>query len=153
MKGRDALALSSGILFGIGLALSGMTNPNKVKNFLDFSGTWDPSLAFVMGGALLVATVGFRVVLRRPQPLYAPKFQLPTATDLDARLIAGSMIFGIGWGLSGYCPGPVVTSLSTFSTGAVAVFAALAAGMLAHDLTLGHARRNKTETRDSTASS
>ncbi|MFA5940318.1 MAG: DUF6691 family protein [Sinimarinibacterium sp.] len=143
MTGRDAIALLSGTLFGIGLAVSGMTDPNKVKNFLDLAGTWDPSLAFVMGAALLVATPGFRLVLRQPRPLYAAMFQLPNATDLDVRLIAGSAIFGIGWGLGGYCPGPAITSLSTFSSGSLLVFVSMAGGMLLHDLTLGQVQKQR----------
>ncbi|MEQ1437767.1 YeeE/YedE family protein [Fontimonas sp. SYSU GA230001] len=143
MNGRDVISLLSGTLFGVGLAVAGMTDPDKVKNFLDLAGTWDPSLSFVMGAALLVVTPGYRLVFRRPWPLYAERFQLPTATDLDARLIGGSAIFGIGWGLGGYCPGPAVTSLSTFSSGALLVFLAMAAGMLLHDLTLGQIERQK----------
>lgn len=109
--GASAVALASGAIFGVGLALAGMTRPEKVRGFLDFFGAWDPSLAFVMGGAVLVHAVAFRLVTRRSSPVFAPRFALPTRRDLDARLLGGAAIFGVGWGLGGYCPGPGLTSL------------------------------------------
>jgi uncharacterized membrane protein YedE/YeeE len=103
--------LLAGLLFGTGLILSGMANPAKVQNFLDLFGTWDPSLAFVMGGAIMVTTPGFWLVHKRATPLFHDMFHLPTRTDFDARLIAGAATFGVGWGLGGFCPGPALTSL------------------------------------------
>lgn len=105
------VALLCGGLFGFGLALSDMINPAKVLNFLDVAGAWDPSLALVMGGALLVTVPGFALVLRRPVPLFATAFSLPTRHELDARLIGGASLFGLGWGLSGLCPGPAIAGL------------------------------------------
>ena len=102
----------AGALFGIGLLISKMTNPSKVLAFLDIFGDWDPSLAFVMGGALLVTLVGYRLVLRRTAPIYAPKFRLPTRSDIDGRLVSGAALFGIGWSLAGLCPGPALASLA-----------------------------------------
>ncbi|WP_316013523.1 DUF6691 family protein [Roseobacter sp. HKCCA0434] len=116
-----------GLLFGLGISLSGMANPAKVLNFFDLAGTWDPSLAFVMGGALIVAFLGFRTVLARPAPAFAPAFQLPTRRDLDARLIGGAAIFGIGWGIAGFCPGGALPALGT---GRVEIFAFVAAAAL-----------------------
>lgn len=100
-----------GLIFGFGLMLSGMTDPAKVQNFLDISGTWDPSLAFVMGGAILVTATGYAFVRRRKAPLLEPSFQIPSSQTLDWRLVVGSALFGIGWGLGGFCPGPALTSL------------------------------------------
>lgn len=100
----------SGLIFGLGLVISGMVNPAKVLNFLDVAGTWDPSLALVMGGALVVTFIGYRLVLGRETPFFEGKFQLPTKTTLDARLIGGSALFGVGWGLAGFCPGPAITA-------------------------------------------
>ena len=98
-------AFAVGLIFGTGILLSGMGNPAKVLNFFDLAGTWDPSLMFVMGGALAVTFVGYRLVFRMKQPVLATSFSLPTKTDLDARLIGGAAIFGIGWGIAGFCPG------------------------------------------------
>lgn len=123
--------LALGLLFGVGLIVSGMSNPAKVLNFLDLAGTFDPSLAFVMGGAVLVAFVGFRLVLVRERPLLAPRFQLPTRTDIDTRLIVGPALFGIGWGLGGFCPGPAFTALSLAAPGTLAFVPAMLAGMWA----------------------
>ena len=123
--------LALGLLFGVGLIVSGMSNPAKVLNFLDLAGTFDPSLAFVMGGAVLVAFVGFRLVLAREKPLLAPRFQLPTRTDIDARLIVGPALFGIGWGLGGFCPGPAFTALSLAAPGTLVFIPAMLAGMWA----------------------
>jgi len=108
---RLLLSLVAGALFGVGLAVARMTDPLKVLNFLDPAGDWDPSLAFVMGGAVLVTITAFRVVLRRPAPLWAERFYLPTATAVDRQLILGAALFGIGWGLTGYCPGPALAGV------------------------------------------
>lgn len=107
------MALCVGLLFGFGLSLGGMTQPAVVLGFLDIFGHWNPQLAFVMGGAVLTTMIGFRLVWKRSRPLFDEKFQLPTAKDLDFRLVAGSATFGIGWGLGGYCPGPALASLSS----------------------------------------
>lgn len=100
----------SGLVFGLGLALSGMINPAKVLNFLDLAGQWDPSLALVMASALAVTFAGYRLVLGRETPYFEGRFQLPTARDIDAKLLGGAAIFGVGWGLAGFCPGPVLTA-------------------------------------------
>ncbi|WP_186387871.1 DUF6691 family protein [Stappia sp. TSB10P1A] len=100
-----------GLLFGTGILLSGMANPAKVLNFFDIAGTFDPSLAFVMGAALIVTVIGYRLVMARPAPVLAAGFSLPGTTRLDLRLIGGSALFGIGWGLAGFCPGGVVPAL------------------------------------------
>lgn len=122
-------ALLSGALFGVGLAISGMANPAKVIGFLDVAGDWDPTLIFVMGGALLVALVAFRFVLRRDRPVLDEGFSLPKRTDVDGRLVGGASLFGIGWGLSGFCPGPAVVGLTTGLPAVLAFFAAMLAGM------------------------
>lgn len=106
-------ALFTGIVFGTGIAVSGMMNPAKVLNFFDVAGTWDPSLAFVMGGALVVTFLGYRLTWRRAAPLFGDRFQLPTSTAIDARLVGGSAIFGIGWGIAGFCPGAAIPALGT----------------------------------------
>jgi uncharacterized protein len=100
-----------GIIFGTGIALSGMANPAKVLNFFDIAGSWDPSLAFVMGGALLVTFIGYRLVLPRKAPLFDSSFHLPTSKLIDARLVGGAAIFGLGWGISGFCPGGALPAL------------------------------------------
>lgn len=120
-----------GLLFGIGLVISGMADPAKVLNFLDLAGSWDPSLAFVMGGAVIVAFFGYRVVLSRKRPLMAADFQLPKRSAIDGRLVAGAAIFGLGWGLGGFCPGPALTSLGLAETGTLVFVPAMFAGMLA----------------------
>ena len=109
---RLIAALCAGALFGAGLTLAGMVNPLKVLNFLDFAGNWDPSLALVMGSGLLITLVTFRFVLARPAPVLADQFTLPTKLNIDPPLMIGSALFGIGWGLAGYCPGPAVAALS-----------------------------------------
>lgn len=122
-----------GLIFGLGLIVSGMSNPAKVLNFLDFAaigtGMWDASLAFVMAGAIAVTFVGFKLALKRSQPIMAEKFHLPTGEDIDARVIAGPAIFGIGWGLSGFCPGPAITALGFGTKAAVIFVVAMLAGM------------------------
>ena len=107
----NIFSLISGVLFGFGLAISGMINPAKIVGFLDITGNWDPSLAFVMGGAVFVTAVTFRVVLNRPAPMFTNKFELPSKVDLDGKLIFGAAIFGIGWAVSGLCPGPAISSI------------------------------------------
>lgn len=119
-----------GLLFGLGIVMSGMANPAKVLNFFDVVGTWDPSLAFVMGGALVVTFLGYRIVLRRPRPVQGDRFHLPTASRIDASLIGGSAVFGVGWGLSGFCPGGVVPALGTGRLEPMLFVAALVAGIL-----------------------
>lgn len=103
----------TGLIFGIGISISGMSNPAKVINFFDFAGTWDPSLLFVMASALVVTFIGYRLVLRQPAPLLEQRFNLPTNRKLDARLIGGSAVFGIGWGIAGFCPGGALPALGT----------------------------------------
>ena len=122
-----AIALASGLLFGFGLALSQMTDPNKVLNFLDVTGHWDPSLGLVMGGALLVTLPGFAWVRRRTRAQPGPATQAP-ATRIDRRLLAGSALFGIGWGIAGYCPGPALANLARGSGEAIVFVLALLAG-------------------------
>jgi uncharacterized membrane protein YedE/YeeE len=121
----------SGLIFGLGLTISGMINPAKVISFLDVAGDWDPSLAFVMLGAVAVTFVGYRGVLRRSQPLFAPTFTLPARRDVDVQLLLGAVIFGVGWGLGGYCPGPALAGLGFGKTGTMAFIAAMLAGMVA----------------------
>ncbi len=124
-------ALLSGLLFGLGLALSGMVNPMKVQNFMDVFGTWDPSLLFVMGGGLATALIGYRFVLKRPAPLYERAFHLPATSGIDTRLIAGAVLFGLGWGLTGFCPGPAIASLVFGFWPSVYLVLAMAIGMTA----------------------
>lgn len=118
-----------GLLFGAGLVVSGMANPAKVLNFLDLFGSWDPSLAFVMGGAVIVAFIGFRLVFRRTKPILSQTFHLPTRRDIDARVVVGPAIFGIGWGLGGFCPGPALAALGFGATGTLAFVPAMVLGM------------------------
>jgi len=128
-----AAAFAIGVLFGLGLTISQMVSPEKILNFLDLAGNWDPSLLFVMVAAVAVTFIGYRWVLARPTPLLGDRFQVPTRTDLDARLIAGAALFGLGWGVAGYCPGPAVTALSLGDAKTFAFVAAMLAGMLAYN--------------------
>jgi uncharacterized protein len=121
--------LFAGALFGLGLTISGMVNPQKVIGFLDLAGNWDPTLAVVFSGALLVTIPAFRLIFKRPHPVLADEFELPTNKDVDARLLAGSAIFGVGWGLGGFCPGPAVTALASGLTPVFVFVAAMVAGM------------------------
>jgi uncharacterized membrane protein YedE/YeeE len=124
-------ALLIGAIFGLGIALSGMANPAKVLNFFDIAGTWDPSLAFVMFPAMLTAMVGYRLVLARPKPLLMPSYSLPDTTRIDASLIGGSALFGIGWGIAGFCPGGTIPALGLGHTGPFVFLFAMAGGILA----------------------
>jgi len=124
------LAAASGALFGVGLLISGMTQPAKVVGFLDVTGAWDPSLAFVIGGAITVYSVLFRLTGRRSDPWLDLKFHLPTRNDVDLSLIAGAAVFGIGWGLGGLCPGPGLVAAASGSLPALAFVAAMIVGML-----------------------
>lgn len=126
---QNAIALFSGALFGLGLAISGMTQPAKVIGFLDIFGAWDPALAFVMGGAVVVYGVGFALLKGRDRAIFAPVMQIPTRRDIDPRLIGGALLFGAGWGLGGFCPGPALTSLATGLGGVLAFVGAMLVGM------------------------
>jgi uncharacterized membrane protein YedE/YeeE len=128
-------ALGAGFLFGIGLWVSGMANPKKVLGFLDVAGDWDASLMLVMGGAVAVTAIAFRFVLARPKPLFAEKFHVPDRKSVDVPLVAGAALFGIGWGIAGYCPGPALTALTTLSAESMVFVAAMiAGGLLQHAL-------------------
>jgi uncharacterized protein len=127
------VALLSGIAFGIGLILSGMVNPAKVLAFLDITGQWDPSLAFVMAGAVLVGYFAFKSVKRREQTLLSASIHLPTSSKVDSRLILGSLVFGIGWGLAGICPGPGLVLAASGHSGAIVFVVAMLLGMLIFD--------------------
>ncbi len=127
---KNLVSLLAGAVFGFGLALSQMTDPEKVIGFLDFSGHWDPTLALVLAGAVLVTLISFRFILRREQPVFAIRFHLPTRQDLDRRLIGGAAIFGVGWGLAGLCPGPGVAAIAQGAWQSLVFVAGLALGML-----------------------
>ena len=124
-------ALVIGVIFGLGILLSGMGNPAKVLNFFDVAGRWDPSLALVMASALAVTTLGYRVVLRRERPVLADTFSLPTGTRLDAGLLGGSALFGVGWGLTGVCPGGLIPVLAIGRIEPLVFLAGLTGGMIA----------------------
>ncbi|MBO6635820.1 YeeE/YedE family protein [Parvibaculum sp.] len=130
-------AFAAGILFGLGLTISGMANPAKVLGFLDIAGDWDPTLAFVMGGAIIAAFPAFQWAKRRDHPLLAEKWFIPTRTDIDGRLVAGAALFGIGWGIAGFCPGPGLAALGLVPEQALTFVVAMIVGMLAHRYTLG----------------
>lgn len=128
-------AFLGGLAFGIGLAVSGMTQPAKIVGFFDFTESWDPSLAFVMAGALLVYTPIYHVVVKKwDRPVWASSFSLPTRTDIDWRLVSGSALFGVGWGLGGYCPGPAFTSVGARSQEALVFGAATLIGVGAYQI-------------------
>ena len=126
---KSAVALLAGLLFGLGLILSGMTNPEKVLGFLDVAGQWDPSLAFVMGGAVLVASIGFAFAATRPRTVLGDAMDLPSATQIDRRLVLGALAFGAGWGLAGFCPGPALASLAQGAVEPLLFVAAMLVGM------------------------
>lgn len=132
---RSVVALISGGLFGVGLALSGMMNPARVRGFLDILGNWDPTLAFVMGGALVVMAIAWRVQARMHRPMVCEDFSLPGTKLIDVRLLGGSALFGIGWGLGGLCPGPAIASLAVNPSGVIIFVVAMIAGMAIFRLT------------------
>ena len=135
------ISLLAGLVFGLGLALSGMTSPAKVLDFLDLAGNWDPSLLFVLGGAVGVTAIVFRWILRRKKPLFSDQFFLPLAKNIDGKLIVGALIFGIGWGISGYCPGPAIASLASPNWETWIFLPAMLAGILLQRVLAGS--RNK----------
>jgi len=138
-------AFLGGLLFGVGLAVAGMTQPAKIIDFFDFFGDYDPSLAFVMGGAILVYAPVYRWAVRTWQrPIWAPAFSLPTRKGIDARLVIGSAIFGVGWGLGGYCPGPALTSVGAGSQEAFTFGAAMLVGVGGYQLFM-RLRESRTE--------
>jgi uncharacterized protein len=128
---KNLSALLSGLLFGLGIAISGMANPAKVLNFFDFAGTWDPSLAFVMGGALITAFIGYRIIFGvSAAPLFEPVFSLPSAKNIDRNLIGGSALFGVGWGIAGFCPGGAIPALGFGGLETLTFVAAMTGGLL-----------------------
>ena len=120
-----------GLIFGIGILISGMANPAKVLNFFDVAGNWDPSLIFVMGSALVVTFIGYRIVLRRPAPIIDATFHLPDNPRIDARLLGGAAVFGVGWGIAGFCPGGAIPALGSGRFEVIVFVAALVAGIFA----------------------
>ena len=135
--GEKIGSLVCGIIFGVGLCISGMVNPQKVVGFLDFFGRWDPSLVFVMLGAVSVYAIGYRLVIKSPGPVCADAFSIPTRSDLDARLIVGAILFGAGWGLAGYCPGPAITGLAFAIPQTLIFFVSMGVGMVVFKITMG----------------
>jgi uncharacterized protein len=131
---RNFLSFAVGLLFGVGLCLSGMTRPDKVLGFLDLAGAWDPSLAFVMGGALVVGFAAFGFAKKRQGDLFGSPIALPGRSALDRPLVVGSLIFGVGWGLAGVCPGPGVVDIGFFEPRALVFVAAMAIGMVIHKI-------------------
>jgi uncharacterized membrane protein YedE/YeeE len=123
------MALAAGLLFGLGLILAGMTDPAKVQGFLDLAGNWDPSLAFVMAGAIMVGLVAFRIAGARERSLLGQAMHLPTSTRIEPRLVLGALAFGVGWGLAGYCPGPALASLAAGGAKPLVFSLSLVAGM------------------------
>jgi len=128
--------IASGFLFGTGLVVSGMTDPERVRGFLDIFGNWDPTLAFVMGGAILVMAVAWRIQARMQKPIFGTAFSLPDRTDLDPPLLAGAALFGVGWGIAGLCPGPGIASLALSPMNALPFVAAMLVGMLLQKITM-----------------
>jgi len=127
------IALAAGAIFGFGLSLSGMLNPVNVQGFLDIFGAWDPRLAFVLGGAVMVAFLGVQIVKRMPRPVFAENFLMPTNRRIDTPLILGSALFGLGWGIGGFCPGPAIASLSLGLPQSILFVVSMLIGMIIHD--------------------
>lgn len=130
------VSLIAGLVFGIGIMVSGMASPAKVLNFFDVAGTWDPSLMFVMGGALITTLVGYQLVFKKNRPISDQSFHLPTKSDIDFRLVGGSAIFGIGWGIAGFCPGGAIPAIGTGRAEVLVFAGALIAGILITRLAL-----------------
>jgi len=122
------VAVVTGLLFGAGLAASGMTNPEKVQGFLDLTGVWDPSLMFVMGGAVVVTLISFRFILKLSRPVFSEQFHMPSSTSIDTRLISGAGLFGTGWGLVGYCPGPALAAIAYLNSDVMIFLVAMFVG-------------------------
>lgn len=146
---RLIAAFAGGLLFAIGLGLSGMTDANKVIGFLNVAGEWDPSLGFVMVGAIAIHLALFRLILRRNSPLFAERFELPSRRDIDLRLVGGAALFGVGWGLGGFCPGPGLVSLMGFGSSAAVFVVSMLGGMLAFKL-VNERERSVKQPKDST---
>lgn len=138
---RNLAAFATGALFAVGLAVSGMTKPSKVVGFLDVTGAWDASLAFVMIGAIAVHFVAFRRITKRSSPLFDTKFHVPTRRDIDVRLVLGAALFGVGWGLGGFCPGPGLVSMGAGSRDALVFVAGMTLGILLEQFALRRAAR------------
>jgi uncharacterized membrane protein YedE/YeeE len=134
VKRTDLVAFVCGALFAVGLALSGMTQPSKILDFLDVAGTWDPTVIFVMIGAIAVHIAFARRASTGRSPIFASTFVVPTATAIDRKLVTGAALFGLGWGIAGFCPGPALVSLVAHSTGALLFVASMITGMIAHTL-------------------
>lgn len=132
--GNNLSALTAGLIFGLGLTISQMVNPAKVLAFLDVFGNWDPSLAFVMGAALLVTAIGYRLVWARSSPVFADRFQVPGNRTVDTRLAVGAVLFGVGWGLVGLCPGPALAALTIGGGPAILFLASMVFGIVAFDV-------------------
>jgi uncharacterized protein len=137
---RLATALVSGLIFGLGLSLSGMLDPMRVRSFLDVFGAWDPSLAFVLGGAVVVAFVGVAVSRRLKKPVFDAEFHLPCTHRIDRRLVVGSALFGVGWGIAGFCPGPAIAALALGKAEIVIFVVTMVLGMIAHDRWAGRSK-------------
>jgi uncharacterized membrane protein YedE/YeeE len=146
MTARLIAALLAGLLFGCGLTVSQMINPEKVLGFLDFAaiarGDWDPSLALVMASALATTLAGYALVLRSPGPVLAPRFSLPIAREIDPRLVTGAVLFGVGWGLAGYCPGPALSALALGAGKTVLFVVSMLAGMFSYELLFSRRARS-----------
>ena len=145
-------AFISGVVFAVGLGLSGMTQPAKVTAFLDFTGDWDPSLAFVMLGAIGVYATLYRFIRRLPSPFFSSTFALPTRTDINLRLVGGAALFGVGWGLGGFCPGPALTSLASGETSVMLFVASMLVGMYLYKLVENSGTRRATAPHQAPAS-
>lgn len=128
------VSLVSGVLFGFGLSLSEMINPQRVLGFLDIAGSWDPTLAFVMGGALIVSLPAYFLARKMQQPVCSTQFHLPTSKDVDKRLVLGAVLFGAGWGLAGFCPGPALAAVMTMQQDVLVFVASMVVGMLAYQV-------------------
>ena len=143
--GKTVSALISGMVFGLGIAISGMANPAKVLNFFDIAGIWDPSLIFVMGGGLITTAIGYRILYgRRAKPIYEARYHLPTSRDLDVKLVGGSALFGVGWGIAGFCPGGAIPALGIGFAPTATFIGAMLVGMWLARLFLNRAPRPAT---------